>query len=663
MLSCMAIVTVALLGPGDLPDGPQGAASAPWTKAHLEGPMTAGETRQFMRELAQYVFDHHLKRDAGSPQRGMVYEYFWVRRQGQPDQYIQGEGLDTMHDGAWLAASLVTAYRVTGDKFYRDFLVQWQLPFYVQMLNHSDRLFSGRKNDARTDAKPWGREWAFQEGEKGFVPYFWDDGRSVSLDRRLSKNALGARPCVDRLAGQPNPDYLLDGYSLGSSNHMAQDLGVMVQQAWLLLRESTAAADRALTGQLAEAARNLHECRMRHSSYIPMCVAPAALAAGDAQLMRRVPAPERYWELVGHYRRGLQPTQAGQREPFSSFADDQEYIYYFSLARAGGQVPAPVAWRTIYDAFTVPLAWRYYCDDEPAPAGVNCLDMAPLQFVDGKPLDYRSDRRGPFRGPRPMGSRLGPQNMLCCGWALQMLRAWPDLWETRYRRDAAGDLRVYVDDAPPDARLPPAAKAQVELGGAALQLVSTRHELRIGGRFSGPSVELKVYGQPDAQGPHAVLRLTRDGQGRASNDRGEPLLVVAEVKPAGQQTQFAVRVPYAVVKGQRAWMTGVEQQRYSVAVGETRRNFYLASPVQQVEAALAHELGAGLKTWRAVFRHYGYLPTGIGAQGLPLATGVRWDDFSDTGAYAHLIGAAAEWLLCLEGRHDWEVHHVPALAP
>jgi hypothetical protein len=123
-----------------------------------------------MRQLAQYVFDHHLKKNPDSPQRGMVYEYFDVRREGQFDQFVQGEGLDTMHDGAWLAAALAHAYRATGESFYKTFLTKWLLPFYLKMLNHSDQLFSAKRNDARTTAKPWGKEWAFQEGEKGFVP-------------------------------------------------------------------------------------------------------------------------------------------------------------------------------------------------------------------------------------------------------------------------------------------------------------------------------------------------------------------------------------------------------------------------------------------------------------------------------------------------------------
>jgi len=58
------------------------AENAPpaWTKACLAGPMWADETRDFMKRLARYVYDHHLKKDATSPQRGMVYDYLDTRR-------------------------------------------------------------------------------------------------------------------------------------------------------------------------------------------------------------------------------------------------------------------------------------------------------------------------------------------------------------------------------------------------------------------------------------------------------------------------------------------------------------------------------------------------------------------------------------------------------
>jgi hypothetical protein len=31
-----------------------------------------------------------------------------------------------------------------------------------------------------------------------------------------------------------------------------------------------------------------------------------------------------------------------------------------------------------------------------------------------------------------------------------------------------------------------------------------------------------------------------------------------------------------------------------------------------------------------------------------------WDKFSDNGGYAHLISAAAQWIMYREGKCDWE---------
>jgi len=629
-----------------------------WATAYRQGPLSAEQTGQFMKELARFVFDNHLKKNPESPQRGMVYEYLDVGRKGQFDQFVQGEGLDTMHDGAWLAAAMVNAYRATGDPFYKEFLTRWQLPFYLKMLNHSDELFTARRNDARPGATPWGKPWAFQEGEKGFVPYFWDDGGSVSLERRGSKQPLGIRPCVDHLAGKPNPKFLLDGYSQGMSNHMSQDLGVMLQLAWLLLKDSDDPADQKLARQTAEAARNLHECRMRHFGRVPMCVAPAALACGDAELMRHVPPPDapRYWTPDNHYVRAMLAAEPDRRYSLPGFADDQQYRYYYGIARSAGRLPRPLAFKTIYDAYTEPLLYRSYCDDGPPPPGINRFDLHTFYCRNGRHEDYRSDRKGPFAGPRPIGSRMGPQNMICCGWALQMLRAYPGIWEERYRRDFAGDLRVEIIDPPPGSAKSEVSYVSARLGEADVAIGSTRNAMLLRGQFASDTLVVKIFSRPDGQGSHAVVTLKQDGTKTAANDRGESLVMEAELAPDATQGRlgFQARIPYSVAKKQKPWLNGIEHGRYSISVGKSVRNFYLASSESQVRAWLTYELSGGLGTWQAIFREKGYIPTGLG-------TTSRWKNISDTGGYAHLISAAAQWLLCLEGKSDWQIHHVPEI--
>ena len=483
------------------------AAEPAWTTAHQQKPMTVAETKAFMKTLAQYVFDHHLKQDAKSAQRGMIYEYYDVKSK----QWVQGEGLDTMHDGAWFAVAMVNAYRATGDTFYKDFLAKWQLPFYLKMLNHSDELFTSERNDGRpSDDRGWrgSKEWLLQGREKGFVPYWWDDGASISLEMQARKdkdehvNFAARNDWGDR----PNPEKRLSGYSHGSSNHMAQDLAVMLQQTWLLLRDPA----------IAEAAKNLHECRMRHHGHIPAVCAALAVATGDAEELKRVPEPNDpgFFKPNNAYYHATHDFKPGQRYPIPGFADDQQYRYYFGLASSGGKLPEPLAFKTIYDACTEPLLYRAYSDDAPVPPGIGRFDLHPYYFRDGKPEDLRSQRKGPGGKPRPIGSRFGPQNMICCGWALQALREYPDL--------------------------------------------------------------LEKHPQPE---------------------------------------------------------------------------------LRDAKASLERELGGGLRTWEAIFKEYGYIPTGIGAGG---AGGVyQWENFSDTGGYAHLISAATQWIFYLEGRRDWEQHRVP----
>ena len=618
-----------------------------WARAHLKPPMTVDETRAFMKRLAQFVFDNHLKRDAKSPQRGMIYEYFWVERKGQPDQFVQGEALDTMHDGAWFAAALVNAWRAAGDPFYKEMLTQWVLPFYCKMLNHSDTLFSAKRNNAAPGAHTFNKEHALQEGEKGFVPYWWDDGGSVSLERRSKKQLLSPIQCTDFLAGKPNPEFQLNGYSHGSSNHMAQDLAVMLQQAWLMLKDSAASADQKLAAEVAEAAKNLHECRMRHFNHIPMCCAAFGLTNGDATELKRV--PDQAWPPDNHYRRALYDFKPGDRRTLPGFADDQQYRYYFGIAKAGGQLPRTLAFKTVYDAFTEPMLYRCYSDDAAAPPGINRFDLHPMYLRDGRLEDYRSDRKGPFKGPRPIGSRMGPQNMICCGWALQALRANPGLWEGRYQREFGNDLRVFFDDEP----------ARVELGCVKLALRSTRLALELDCECKGDTV-IKVFSRPDGQGSHAIVTVKQDGVATAANDKGEPLRILSRPTPNAPRATFHLSLPYTVVKEQTAaWANGVEHGRYSIQVGNETRNFYFASSERQVKQWLEHEL-AGLRTGEAVFDKYGYIPTGIGCHSI--LPGVTWDKFSDTGGYAHLISAAAQWLMCLEKKSDWETHRVSRAA-
>src|SRR5688500_13159400 len=100
-LLAVAIIAVPVAASAD-------DAIPPWVKAaQAKGPMTADEARAFIKRLAKYVEENHLKHNADSPQRGMIYEYFDTTRKGEIAQFVQGEALDTMHDGAWYCAAMI----------------------------------------------------------------------------------------------------------------------------------------------------------------------------------------------------------------------------------------------------------------------------------------------------------------------------------------------------------------------------------------------------------------------------------------------------------------------------------------------------------------------------------------------------------------------------
>ena len=398
-----------------------------WTHAaDKRGAMSADETRAFMKRLAQHAVEHHMKKAEGSPQRGMMYEYLRWSQRGKPGQFIQGEALDTMHDGAWFAVAMCNACRATGDAFYKDVLVKWQLPFYLKMLNEGAQLFSDEKVDVRPELKDtWkvGKEWLLQGRENGFVPYWWDDGESVSLEMLGKKSAQPFFPCTNDLAGQPNPECKLKGYSHGSSNHLAQDLGVMLLQAWLVLHDSKVPADQDIARQVALGAKNLQECRARHgSANIPECVAAYAVTNGDAAMLAKLPK----WDseeprlLTNHYTKAVRDFMPGQKNSTPGFADDQLYIYNAAIARTR-TMTRPLALKLAFDACTHPLLWQLYSDDAPVPPGMNRFDLYPLNFINGTPEHLRSQRKGPFGKPVPSGSRMGPQNMIVCALALQAL--------------------------------------------------------------------------------------------------------------------------------------------------------------------------------------------------------------------------------------------------
>ena len=355
------------------------------------------------------------------------------------------------------------------------------------------------------------------------------------------------------------------------------------------------------------------------------------------------------WNPSNHYTRAFDDAKPGQRMPFPGFADDQQYRNYFGIAKHTGTLPRPLAFRIVYDAAHRAAAMPTYGRRRvAAPPGINRFDLHPYYAVDGRPEDFRSDRKGPAGKPRPAGSRLGPQNMVCAGWALQILKAFPGIWEERYQKQFAADVRAYIHDPVPGTT-PPIRRTKLALGDVAVELYCRRETVVIMVQSKNPVGEIKICARPDGKGTWALLRY-RGEEGVTVTHEGEKPLMFRRFD-AGPDGSFRVFLPFAQYKPQSPWANGIEHGRFSIEAGGKRVNIYPASAEEQVRDLLAYDLGCGLRVWQEIFRTWGYIPTAVGAG--------DWDRYSDSGGYGHLLSAASQWLLYLDGRKDWETHRVP----
>lgn len=264
---------------------------------------------------------------------------------------------------------------------------------------------------------------------------------SVSLEMLNRRD--GARrltlPGRDELKDTGNPECRLSGHSLGMSNHMAQDLAVLLQAAWELLADRRDPEEVAPRTTIGEAARHLQAGRARRGHpNIPAVVAAYALANDDAAAKARLPGLN--WERLAawrtHWHHAVAEPPKGQRVRIPAFADNAVCEWFVAIVRHG-TLAEPEAFRLVFEAVTLPLMYRGYCDDEPAPPGINVFELYPFHYVDGRPEHGRSQRKGVSGRPIPIGSRMGPQTMALCGWAVQALAQRPGLGLCGMRRGAA----------------------------------------------------------------------------------------------------------------------------------------------------------------------------------------------------------------------------------
>lgn len=382
------------------------AAEAPpaWSRPELVG---------FMRELAGYVVDHHLRRDE-SPMRGKVYEFY----DPATGQQGYGGGWDTMHDGAFFANACILAYRATGDEFYLRTVRDWILPFYLRMANQSETLFPDRAA-AFSDGQRLPPERA--AAVKGFVPYWWDDGHGINFDALAQRMTLREllRDTSTIRNDPASRDGRLDGYSHGTSNHMALNMYPMWANAWLLTRDPA----------VAEAIHNIRQARIHMLNMdLPWYRVADLRASGDEAGANKAAASHDALPWPPTKSAWWQAMVTKKKTALTPFHDEAQADYFAAvIGRRVGPGAAKRLAQLTYDV--IRLHDRWY-GDRRRPAG-------EMQGADNTRCVYIVD--GQFEslaGQRPevlLGSRVGPQILWASAQSLQLLRAYPGVWQEYFR--------------------------------------------------------------------------------------------------------------------------------------------------------------------------------------------------------------------------------------
>ncbi len=666
--SLILLLSSALAGaatPQELALEPYKAPPAPdakaWPRERVLG---------FMRELADFMQKNHVVTDPARKTYGMVYE-FW-----KDGKKMQEFGLDAMHDGAWWMSALITAQRADPKGDWLARAQKYQVPFYTNMLNHSDALFP-KMQPTEEDKKPWNNP------VKGWAPRGWDDGAGF-----------------DRKEGKPLPD----GYFTGS-NHLAQDLADTLLNVWLSTRDP----------QVAEALGHLRDYKQQCFGGIQGVDIAAAVSAGQADAFLKYRLPDFSPQALAPYFTGLFEKKA-QRLP--SYDDGLAWLYREGTAAAliAGEPPHGLSAYLIGRCYGAQAAMETFFDDRPAQHGAWFFDLQRAPgFIEGQGrLEAYASTAKNFYGPR------GVQINWVAAAVLPELKADPGLWEGVWKKNA-GDVRVRMVDEPPvtDGTKDSVYAKSLPLGddAARVTLISdprnlhvfietTRPQLTVTfqeesgevrpvkmaeadearsaatrhltaktkgksagkskkkGKSSGKDSSASAKADPPAPPVPVFTRggklvVTREGACTMTNEKGEALLTKAAFKNMtefkqgeGEVWMVEVRIPYTFVPAQNAWINGVDFGRYKVGIDTAPpQTVYILSEASRVQKRLEQSVLGAIDYWSKVWKEAGVIPSGWNT---PTVKAGNWT-LSDAGGYAHLLNALSFWLIYQDGHREWEI--------
>ena len=562
---------------------------------------------KFMRELTDFVYENHVVRDESRKTYGMTYEFY------KDGKWIQVFGLDSMHDGSWFMSAMATAHRIDPGGGYLERVQKYQVPFYVNMLNNSDRIFPDMQ-PTDEDKHP------FDQPVKGWAPRGWDDGSGY-----------------DKNTGE----LFQDGY-FTSSNHLMQDLSDALLNVWMTTQDPA----------VAQAAMNIHNYKRKYFGSIPVIDFAAGMTNQRPELYERLNLPVFSPSDMRPYYTGMYQ-QKGHGLP--AYDDDLAWRYRQATAEymLKGSFPEEFSLHAAAKVYGYQTAMEMFFDDRPYPYGMYFFDIQqPPVFVEGRgKLDGYSSNAKKILGAR------GIQISWSGAAVLPMLARQPELWEQHYRSEHGDEPLIRVVDDPPvtdGLRDSIYSKSQsLESEGVKLTFLSDPKNLHVFIESSQPEVSIKIRHTEPVAGEARVGRFTVNSNGdiKAINDKDEALIHAISSK-TGKPWTAEIRIPYTIVPGQVQWINGVEHGRYTVMINDAQEQvFYMLSEPERIVRRLEAMTLGTIETWYKIWQELGCIPSGYRGPNLRVDS---WE-LSDLGNYAHLIKAIALWLMYQEGTSEWEL--------
>ena len=317
---------------------------------------------ELLRDLSAEAFDKFVVKDPNRRTYAMCYEF---ERDGR---LIQAFGLDSMHDGAWFLSALATAHRVDPEGGHLEMAQNWQVPFYVNVVSNSDRIFP--------NMIPRPGQEEFDAPIKGWAPRGWDDGlgfntRGKSFATMDFYHDFENPEHQKHTAIEKDGDRITHSY-FTSSHHLSQDIADALLNVWLTTRDPT----------VARAIQLIDQSRINHGRRVPVIMRAAGLSNEKSELYRRASPPA--FEPAKHLRPLWKALVERKAERVGHYNDDLAWSWNEEVARAaisGDPIPPGYIAASIGRVYSQLLGVEAYYGDAYRPGMT--LQNKGLSFEEG----------------------------------------------------------------------------------------------------------------------------------------------------------------------------------------------------------------------------------------------------------------------------------------